>query len=177
MCTETTHAANLKTARKPSKFKSSTKSSRPIQAWARNSMRSSIFLNRFRVEAALVDDMVCGGYDGGFECEVEVFVDRLDADGFAVHNERFVQTVRDEFARGTFKASCEELSAGVAFVATQMVDDRLTSVHVRVYNLTGYTTAVWKRGMKIPTFPRFATDKEIERTHERREAQVPRSRC
>lgn len=123
--------------------------------------QSGLFIKRFSVQVDLISKARCGGYDGHFETEAYLVVDKLDSDGFVVQNEEFMSNVRSVFASYPIKASCEELAAGVAHIAAQMADERLVSVNVKVFNLTGFTTASWQRGNTIPPFPRAATEEEI----------------
>ena len=146
------------------------KSARVVSEKRRNATKlaqTTLYLKRFSVEARLVNNAACGGYDGHFEAEVSVTADKLDGNGFVVHNEEFTQSIRRQFASGNIKASCEELAQGIVNVAGLEIDDRLVKVVARVYNLTGYAEVFWRRGMELPAFPRFATEREIEETRGR----------
>ena len=113
----------------------------------------TIFLARFKVKTTLAGDAVCGGYDGEFDTDVGVTTDELDENGFVVHNELFIEAVRQRFSQGVYKATCEQLALGVVNVAGTELGPRLTKVVARCYNLTGWVEAVWHRGMEMPPFP------------------------
>lgn len=137
----------------------------------------SLFIEQFRVDALIAKIARCGGYDLGFEAELTVTTKDLDDEGFVVHNEKLVDLVRNWFKYGQseersgcpsiWRASCEQLTEGLVNVVTQMVPKgRLVSVHARVFNHMGHTDLVWKKGQKVPDFPRLATAEEIEETKE-----------
>ena len=114
----------------------------------------------FWIPAKLADNAACGGYNKRFRAEIHLTVTTLDCDGFVVENLSLIKACRDRFKMTMYKASCEELSMGIVNIAHEMLGDRLITATVKVFNLTGYTQTVWKRGELIPPFPRLASVSE-----------------
>ena len=137
----------------------------------------SIFIERFRVEAFIAAASRCGGYDRGFDAQINITVDSLDDSGFVIENEGLVEKLQMQFAFGTtkaescgtdrsiWKASCEQLTAGIAnVIATLIPKERLIALDIQVFNQLGFTRLQWDMGDTIPEFPRLATKEEIRET-------------
>ncbi|MEN9605016.1 MAG: hypothetical protein RJB39_701 [Candidatus Parcubacteria bacterium] len=151
----------------------------------------TIFVEEFEVPCLLAAVARCGGYDQKFGAEVSISTRSLDADGFVVHNERLVERIQWKFALDNetgkgrlldgsvvWKASCEELAAGVANVVASLVHpNRLAAMQVKVFNELGHVTLDWTAGDQIPPFPRRATKQEIKDTKKKNEQQGFHSPC
>lgn len=118
------------------------------------------------IQAALVDNHICGGMTkGAFKCDIHIEVDKLDNNGFVTDNQTFIDTIKREFrGRGLMKASCEELCNAIVNFSYHMVGDNTKTIRARIYNLTGHVDITWKRGMVVPNWPRKATSDEADRT-------------
>lgn len=123
-----------------------------------------LVLKSFDVEATLVDNHVCGGYDGEFQAMVELGAEELDENGFVTDNVGFIEFCNDRFSQDLLKASCEELAAGLVALAYEKVGPRLVTCFARVRNQTGHAEMTWEQGQMIPRFPRPATREEREST-------------
>lgn len=135
-------------------------------------------LNRFSIPVELVDIDRCSGYDDGkVAAEMEIVTDNLDARGFVTDNGGFLEIVNLEFADGPFKASCEEIAAGLINLTTRLVGDNLVVVNAKVYNSTGSVTVIWRRGSEIPPFPRKATRTEIKEREKAKSREKTRTGC
>jgi hypothetical protein len=133
-----------------------------------------ISLKRLSVNAQLVDDAICGGYDGSFEGDLDV----LYVPGRDFLNEREVRyVVQQSFSGSLMKASCEELTAGMVHAVVGAFKGQARSVASRVYNLTGFAETIWSFQQEVPSFPRPATKGEIKRTEERRRPSHQRTRA
>ncbi len=106
------------------------------------------------VPAKLIDDAVCGGFDGQFLCEVWVGEKELSGDSV-------INQIRFAFRNHVYKASCEELALGVCRIVRQ-VYPMCPQIMSRVYNQSGYAEVVWEQGMEEPAFPQRATPTEIK---------------
>jgi hypothetical protein len=151
----------------------------------------SIQINPFEIPALISVVARCGGYDQGFEAEIEVTTNDLDSDGFVVHNEKLVEAIRNMFGKGNiegidesldepvvWRASCEQLTAGIAHVIINMIPlERLEVIHVKVFNHLGHTSIDWIPSDAIPEFPRRATEDEIAETIRQNKAAGRESRC
>ena len=110
--------------------------------------------------AILVDNAVCGGYDGYFNTDISIVVDQVHA--WTVLHNRIMPQVYLRFREAIIKASCEELCAGLAHIAIQIAGQPLVSFSARVQNLTGYAEIIWYSGQAMPPFPRLATQLEAK---------------
>ncbi|MDQ5893150.1 MAG: hypothetical protein QG640_161 [Patescibacteria group bacterium] len=120
----------------------------------------SLVIQPFWIKAQLADYAACGGYNKKFKVSATLTVEKLDCDGFVVENLSFIHECRQSFRVAMYKASCEELAQGITNIGHRMIGDRLESMMVRIFNLTGYIELNWVRGQGIPAFPRCATSTE-----------------
>ena len=130
------------------------------QLFPNGSNHSSVGFESVFFDAALVDNHVCGGYDGQFRCDLQVATPRQ-------HNVRrglLIEEIQRQFKIAMLKASCEDLVQGVAQVAIDVAREEALAVKARVYNLTGWAGIYWEKGMQVPPFPRNATRAETKRT-------------
>lgn len=107
----------------------------------------------FKVEAKLTPDNACGGWDKEFRAAMEVTVDELDQDGFVVEAKALIQMVRDYFKPATYRASCEQLAQCIVNLVHGLVGDKLLTVKVQVFSLTGHIRMEWKAGDQVPELP------------------------
>lgn len=135
-------------------------------------------LSRFEIAVNLVDIDRCSGYESGkVSAEMEIVTDTLDTRGFVTDNGGFLEIVNLEFADGPFKASCEEIAAGLINLTTRLVGDNLVVVNAKVYNSTGSVTVIWRRGSEIPPFPRKATRTEVKEQENAKPREKTRTGC
>lgn len=146
-----------------------TDSPTPVRTAARTLARTTLVVERFIVDAQLVENAICGNGNGGsFETECRLVVEGLDDNGFVVEVHSFIEAVQRAYADGMRKASCEELAGGVINVAHRLIGPRLTEASATVYNQTGHVEVDWERGNEVPAFPRTATAQETKATRKAR---------
>lgn len=113
----------------------------------------SLVIKPFAVAASLDKHHVCGGWDGHFKAAVTIVSDNLDENGFVVENLTVIRTIRKFFKGRKYRASCEQLCQCIAHICHGLAGDRVTSIHVKVYNLTGHLEINWNKGQTIPPLP------------------------
>lgn len=120
-----------------------------------------LVINPFDVRARLAEGHACGGWDEKFRCAVTLTSEDLDEHGFVVENMTVIKTIREFFKGKKYVASCEQLCQCIAHICHKLAGERLTHVHVKVYNLTGHLEIDWNRGETIPPLP-FCVTKNIK---------------
>jgi hypothetical protein len=113
----------------------------------------SLVIRPFNVKAELAENHVCGGWDEHFRTAVTLECDDLDSHGFVVENLTVIRTIRKYFKGRKYVASCEQLCQCIARICFDLGGERLTRIHVKVYNLTGHLEIDWRRGYSIPPHP------------------------
>jgi hypothetical protein len=109
-----------------------------------------IYLKPFHVDAELADGNACGGWDENFTAELALECETLNKDGFVLENQTIIRSIRKFFAGKKYIASCEQLCQCIARLCYDMAPDRLNTIHVKVYNLTGHLEVTWTRGLDVP---------------------------
>ena len=112
-----------------------------------------LVINPFDVRARLAEGHACGGWDEKFKTQVTLTSQNLDEHGFVVENLTVIRTIRKFFKGKKYVASCEQLCQCIARICLDLVGERLTHVHVKVYNLTGHLEMDWDKGESIPPLP------------------------
>lgn len=116
----------------------------------------SLVIDPFTVKARLAQNHVCGGWDKHFRTSVTLVSEDLDKDGFVVENLTVIRTIRKFFGNRKYVASCEQLCQCIAHICHDLGGERITAIHVKVFNLTGHLALDWHRGQSIPPLPECA---------------------
>ncbi len=142
--------------------------------FGRRNGETTLSISTRAVRTDLAQEFVCGGVEDHFEYECQITTRGLTAEGFVTEVKAFIDEVEEAFdpRHGMFKASCEQLSHGVAHIAHKMTKN-MVECYVSVTNLTGDVTFIWKKGDKVPAFPKLA-DVFARKVKPQREE---RSRC
>lgn len=135
----------------------------------------SFALREMVLDAELVNNAVCGGYDGSFRADLLFTLP--NGQNWSRHASKDLRgIIADRFGGNVLKASCEELAGGLVHIAARNVPG-ITSAIGRVYNLTGFAETEWIEGMPVSPFPRQANPKEIRETRNKRRSEEYRPRA